>query len=223
MRVLVTGGASGLGLSICDAVVSAGGQAFVLDRQSASGYPGYQVDLVDAESTRVGVDAAIAEFNGLDAVVTAAGIDACGPLEKVDETDWERVVAVNLFGTARVIRYALPALRASHGRVITIASTLGLRALPEASAYCASKFAVVGFTRSLASELKGDVGVGMLIPGGMRTHFFDGRDPQYKPGEDADLQDPSDVALAVLAMLQQPLSSQMREVVVVPGGESSWP
>lgn len=225
MRVLVTGGASGLGLAIAEAVNTAGGHAFVLDRQQVPGnqIPGYLCDLLDSESTRIGVMSAINEMAGLDAVVTAAGIDACGPLEKVIEDDWERVIAVNLLGTVRTIRYALPALRESRGRIITIASTLGLRALSEASAYCASKFGVVGFTRSLAAELKGDVGVSMLVPGGMRTNFFNGRDPQYQPGPDAELQQPEDVALAVLAMLQQPLTAQMREVVVVPGGETSWP
>lgn len=225
MRVLVTGGASGLGLAIAEAVNRSGGQAFVLDRQQVAGnqISNFQVDLLDSESTRIGVMTAINEMGGLDAVVTAAGIDACGPLEKVSEEDWERVIGVNLMGTARVIRYALPALRESRGRIITIASTLGLRALPEASAYCASKFAVVGLTRSLAAELKSEVGVSMLIPGGMKTHFFDGREAKYQPGPDAELQQPEDVAFAVLAMLQQPLSSQMREVVVVPGGETSWP
>lgn len=225
MRVLITGGASGLGLAIAEAVAQTGGRPYVLDRQSTpqKQIPGYQVDLVDPESTRIGVATAVQELGGLDAVVTAAGIDACGPLEKVDESDWERVVAVNLFGTVRVIRNALPALRESRGRIITIASTLGLRPLPDASAYAASKFGVVGFTKALAMELKGDVGVGVLIPGGMATSFFDGREEKYRPGEDAELQDPGDVALAVLAMLQQPLTSQIREMVIVPGGETSWP
>lgn len=225
MRVLITGGASGLGLAIAEAVVSTGGQAFVLDRQTMLGgqIAGHQVDLQDAEGTRVGVATAIEEMGGLDAVVTAAGVDACGPFEKVLEEDWEKVVTINLLGTARVIRYALPALRESHGRIVTVASTLGLRPLPDASAYAASKFGVVGFSRALAMELKGEVGVSLLIPGGMRTHFFDGRDPKYQPGPDAELQEPSDVALSVLAMLSQPLSAQIREMVVVPGGETSWP
>lgn len=225
MRVLVTGGASGLGLAIAEAVINTGGQTFVLDRQSVpeNRIPSYQVDLTDAEATRIGVMNAVTELGGLDAVITAAGIDACGPVEKVDEQDWERVIAVNLLGTVRVIRYALPHLRESKGRIVTVASTLGLRALPEASAYCASKFGVVGFTRSLAAELKGDVGVSMLIPGGMKTNFFVGREEKYQPGADAELQDPADVALAVLAVLSQPLSSQIREIVLVPGGETSWP
>src|SRR5207237_5445363 len=113
-----------------------------------------------------------ARLGGLGAVVTAAGVDSCGPLGEVPAPDWERVVAVNLLGTAAVVRAALPYLEAAHGRVLTVASTLGLRALPDATAYCASKFGVVGFTRSLAAELAGRVGVTLLVPGGMRTAFF---------------------------------------------------
>src|SRR5687767_683538 len=109
-----------------------------------------------------------------------AAIDACGDILDVDAEAWEQVIAVNLVGTAAVVRAALPALERSRGRVVTVASTLGLRALPAATAYCASKFGVVGFTRALASELGDRVGVTMLIPGGMKTHFFDGRREEFK-------------------------------------------
>jgi NAD(P)-dependent dehydrogenase (short-subunit alcohol dehydrogenase family) len=160
---------------------------------------------------------------GLGAVVTAAGIDACGRLADVDADRWDRVVAVNLLGTAAVVRAALPALEAARGRVVTVASTLGYRALSDATAYCASKFGVVGFSRALQVELAGRIGVTLLIPGGMQTHFFDDRDPQYKPGPDADLQGPDDVAAAVLFALTRPAGSEVRELVVTPPTEPSWP
>src|SRR5206468_4306452 len=86
-----------------------------------------------------------------------------------------------------VVRAALPHLKANHGRVVTVASTLGIKAVSDATAYCASKFGVVGFTRALAAETAGEVGVTLLIPGGMTTHFFDGRPEQYKPGPPARL------------------------------------
>lgn len=67
------------------------------------------------------------------------------------------------------------------------------------------------------------VGVTMLVPGGMRTAFFDGRDPQYKPPEDAMLNDPADVASAVLFALGLPPGCELREMVVCPATEPSWP
>jgi short-subunit dehydrogenase len=122
-----------------------------------------------------------------------------------------------------VIRAALPFLERSGGRIVTVASTLGFRALPDATAYCASKFGVVGFTRALAAEMQGRVGVTLLVPGGMRTAFFDGRDERYRPGPDAELNDPGDVAEAVLFALRQPAGCEVRELVVAPAREPSYP
>jgi NAD(P)-dependent dehydrogenase (short-subunit alcohol dehydrogenase family) len=79
-------------------------------------------------------------------VITAAGVDHPGRLADIPAGDWERVITVDLLATAAVVRAALPYLRDSHGRVVTIASTLGLRAVSDATAYCAAKFGVVGFT-----------------------------------------------------------------------------
>jgi short-subunit dehydrogenase len=107
--------------------------------------------------------------------------------------------------------------------VVTIASTLGLRGVPDASAYCASKFGVVGFTRALAAETAGRIGVSLVIPGGMHTAFFDGRDEQYRPPADAKLNRPEDVAAVVMTVLQQPPGCELREIVVCPSTESSWP
>jgi len=223
VTVVVTGGASGLGRAVAAAVAGAGWRPFVLDRRPADGLPGERVDLADARRAEDAVRRAGEAAGGLAAVVTAAGIDACGPLETVPPEEWERVVAVNLLGTAAVVRAALPFLLHSRGRVVTIASTLGLRALPEATAYCASKFGVVGFTRALAAELAGRVGVTLLVPGGMRTAFFDDREERYRPGPEAQLNRPEDVAAAVVFALRQPPGCEVRELVVTPSTEPSWP
>jgi NAD(P)-dependent dehydrogenase (short-subunit alcohol dehydrogenase family) len=222
-RVIVTGGAAGLGRAVAEEVRREGWSPFVLDRQPADGFAHAVVDLADGRRAEAAVRQAAAEAGGLAAVVTAAGIDACGPLERVPADEWEHVVAVNLLGTAAVVRAAVPSLLESRGRVVTVASTLGLRALPDATAYCAAKFGVVGFTRALAAELAGRVGVTLLVPGGMRTAFFDGRAEQYRPGPDAMLNDPEDVALAVMFCLRQPPGCEVRELVVAPSREPSWP
>jgi short-subunit dehydrogenase len=82
---------------------------------------------------------------------------------------------------------------------------------------------VVGFTRALAAELAGKVGVTLIIPGGMRTRFFDDRTEQYKPGADAVLNDPANVAEAVLFALRQPAGCAIRELVVAAETETSYP
>ena len=222
--VLITGGSSGLGAAVAAAVEAEGGTPVVLDRQPPpNGFAFHEVDLARPRDAEAAVRAAVGEHGGLQAVITAAGTDACGDILDVDADDWDRVIAVNLIGTAAVVRAALPALERSRGRVVTVASTLGMRALPAATAYCASKFGVVGFTRALASELGDRVGVTLLIPGGMRTHFFDDRPDDFKPAPDQHLNDPADVARTVLFALRQPAGCELRELVVAPATEPSWP
>jgi NAD(P)-dependent dehydrogenase (short-subunit alcohol dehydrogenase family) len=222
--VIVTGGSSGLGAAVAEAVEEHGGTPVVLDlKPPANGYRFEPVDLSDTRQAETVVDRVADAHGGIHAVVTAAGIDACGRIEQVGAEDWERVVAVNLLGTAAIVRAALPHLERSRGRVVTVASTLGLRALSDATAYCASKFGVIGFSRALAAETAGRVGVTCLVPGGMQTAFFDSRDEQYRPGPDADLNPPEEVAATVMFALTRPDGVELRELVVCSSGETSWP
>jgi NADP-dependent 3-hydroxy acid dehydrogenase YdfG len=226
--VLVTGGSSGLGAAVVAAVAAAGGRPVSLDRVTSPeleerGVEQVEADLVDTRAAEAAVRRASKQVGGFDAVVACAGTDACGRLEDVAADAWDRVVLVNLLGTAAVVRAALPDLLERRGRVVTVASTLGLRALSDATAYCASKFGVVGFTRALIAETQGRMGVTLLIPGGMHTAFFDGRSEQYKPPPDAKLNQPADVAQAVLFALRQPPGCELRELVITPSVEGSWP
>lgn len=223
--VYVTGGASGLGAAVVAAVAKAGGTPAVIDLAPPEdpAVAHAVADLSDSAAAEDAVADLVSRVGPPTAVVTAAGTDACGPLAEVDIQTWERVVRVNLFGTAAVVRACLPHLEKVRGTVVTVASTLGLRPAGDATAYCASKFGVVGFTRALAMELAGRVGVTLLVPGGMRTHFFDGRSEQYKPGPDAQLNDPADVAQTILLALRQPVGCEVRELVVATSTEPSWP
>src|SRR5215213_5394965 len=131
--VIVTGAASGLGREIARAVEREGGYPVALDIVEAEGIETELVDLADGDAAEAAVGRIAERHGGIEGVVTAAGIDACGPLER------------------------------SRGHVVTIASTLGMRALPDATAYCASKFGVVGFTRALAAETSGRIGVTLIM------------------------------------------------------------
>jgi NAD(P)-dependent dehydrogenase (short-subunit alcohol dehydrogenase family) len=223
-NVLVTGGSGGLGAAVVAAVGKAGGQPAVLDRDPpGADLPHRRLDLADTRATERATTELAEQLGGLDGVVTAAGVDRPGKLADVPGPDWERVVTVDLLATAAVVRAALPFLERSGGTVVTVASTLGVRALSDATAYCAAKFGVVGFTRALAAELAGRVGVTLLVPGGMRTGFFDGRAEQYRPRLDAMLNDPADVAAAVVFALRQPAGCAVRELVICPAEEPSYP
>lgn len=222
--VVVTGGASGLGRAVAAAVREAGGTPVVLDRHEPADDVDHElVDLADGRAAEAAVTRAAERHGGLAAVVTAAAMDVPAPFGQLPAETWERIVMVNLVGTAAVVRAALPHLERSHGRVVTVGSTLSFRVFPDATAYCASKFGVLGFTRALAIETAGRVGVTLLVPGGMRTAFFDEREDNYKPGPDAMLNDPAHVADAVLFALRQPPGVELREMVIAPAVEPSWP
>ncbi|MFY1694494.1 MULTISPECIES: SDR family oxidoreductase [unclassified Solwaraspora] len=222
--VLVTGGASGLGAAVVELVAANGYRPCVIDRRPpADGVPWVDCDLADTRAAESATRQLAEQLGGLDAVVTAAGMDVPGRLDALPGDVWERIVAVDLLATAAVVRAALPWLTEARGSVVTVASTLGVKAVSDATAYCAAKFGVVGFTRALAAELAGTVGVTLLVPGGMRTAFFDDRDAQYRPGADAALNDPAAVAAAVLFAIRQPAGCAVRELVVCADRESSYP
>lgn len=223
--VLVAGGSSGLGAAVAAAVAGRGGTPIVLDRQApAAAWRFEEVDLARSQDAEAVVHRLVDELGGVDAVVTCAGIDVPGPLVEVPTATWERIVAVNLFGTAAVVRAALPSLTARKGAVVTVASTLGHNAVGDGTAYCASKFGVVGFTRALMAEYRGTgVGVTLVTPGGMSTAFFDERDARYRPGPDARLSHPRHVAEVVMMALDQPPGCEIKELVVTGPDEPSWP
>ncbi|EHR49808.1 short-chain alcohol dehydrogenase [Saccharomonospora marina XMU15] len=224
MNVLITGGSSGLGAATVDAVLAEGGTPLVVDRAAPPfDVPYALADLADTPSAESAVRELAEQAGGLDAVFTAAGIDSPGALDTVPAKEWERVVQVNLLGTAAVVRAALPYLERRGGTVVTCGSTLGLRSVSDATAYCASKAGVAAFTRALAAETAGRVGVTLLVPGGMDTAFFDGRDEQYKPPPDAKLNRPEHVAASVLHALRTPPGCEVRELVVCHSEEGSWP
>lgn len=222
--VLVTGGSSGLGAAVVAALLERGDRPCVIDiNPPKADVPFRQVDLSDTRAAEAAVEELADELGGLTGVVAAAGVDTPGKLDEIPAKEWERIVTIDLLAVAAVSRAALPHLKRSNGRLITVASTLGIKAVSDATAYCAAKFGVVGFTRALATETAGEVGVTLLIPGGMSTAFFDGRTEQYKPGPDAKLNDPSHVAAAILFALDQPAGCELREMVVAAATEPSWP
>jgi NADP-dependent 3-hydroxy acid dehydrogenase YdfG len=227
--LIVTGGSSGLGAATCARLRNAGASVVSLDRRPATATADGDavdtevVDLADPDATAAATERAVERLGGVDAVVCSAGVDAPGQLLDTDPKEWRNVIDVNLGGTVSVVRAALPSLLDRQGRIVTVASTLAHKAVSDATAYCASKFAVVGFSRALTAELRGRVGVTMLTPGGMSTAFFDGRTEQYKPPADAVLADPADVAEAILWSLGRPEGLEVRELAVMSAVEGSWP
>ncbi len=154
-RVLITGGASGIGAACVRRFQDDGCRVAVLDRARAGGPEAFAFtcDVSDAASLGGAVDEAAAALGGLDVVVAAAGIAARGTVADTDPADWDRVLAVNLRGVYLTGRAAIPHLRAAGGgAIVNIASQLGVVAAANAAAYCASKGAVISLTRAMAID-----------------------------------------------------------------------
>ena len=183
-RLIVSGGASGIGLAVARMAVARGARVALLDRDTAAlaeavrllgeAALALECDVSDAPAVRTAVDRAAQWLGGVDALVNSAGIDALKSLETTSDEEWARVLAVNLTGPMLVCRAALPHLRAAGGgSIVNIASGAGLRPLPNRTAYCASKAAVIMFGKSLAIETAADgIRVNAVCPGAIDTPLF---------------------------------------------------
>lgn len=183
-QLIVSGGASGIGLAVARMAVARGARVALLDRDTAAladavrrlgeAALALECDVSDASAVRTAVDRAAQWLGGVDALVNSAGIDALTSLETTSDEEWARVLAVNLTGPMLVCRAALPHLRAAGGgSIVNIASGAGLRPLPNRTAYCASKAAVIMFGKSLAIETAADgIRVNAVCPGAIDTPLF---------------------------------------------------
>ena len=185
-RILITGGASGIGLETARLMAMEGASVALLDHNTtqlraavAESGPG-TVHAVAAEVTEeAAVVRAVAEaagaLGGLDGVVNSAGVSLWRPFAELGFDDWRRLHAVNLDGPFLVCRAALPLLLAAGGgTIVNLASGAGLRPLPQLSAYCSSKAALVMLTRSLALEYADrGVRVNAVAPGPIETPMIE--------------------------------------------------
>jgi len=183
--LLVTGTSSGIGLATAVAAAGAGYRTVATLRnpaggealRSAAAAAGVELDVrtldvTDAASIGACIDGVVADHGGLDALVNNAGAGYVGTIEHVSMEDMRKVMEVNYFGVVAMTKAAMPHLRGSGGRVITVSSVGGAVGQPFNEAYCGAKFAVEGFLESLA-PVAGTVGVTVSIvePGPVTTEF----------------------------------------------------
>ena len=182
---VVTGAASGLGAAVARTLTAAGWQVAGLDlRPSPQTALGVEVDVTDADAVGSAVDRVERELGPVAALVTAAGVYEMLPVEDVDDARWHRMMAVNLSGTATTCAAVVPRMVArGRGSVVTISSDLGVGGSQGDVHYAASKGAIVGFTRALATEVEGTgVAVNTVAPGAADTPML-GIDSPWRSGD----------------------------------------
>ncbi|MBL0886415.1 glucose 1-dehydrogenase [Myceligenerans sp. I2] len=227
---LVTGGARGLGAAYARILHDAGASVVVADVLIEQGHALVaelgerarfeELDVTDESAWRRVVSRTIAELGGVDVLVNNAGIANAAPIEHLTLAKWEAVMAVNATGTFLGCRAVVPAMKAAgRGSIVNISSVEGKRGSPHLHGYTASKFAVLGLTKSLAVELgPAGIRVNSVHPGFVHTDMTTRIDPERldiplgRPGL------PQDVAGAVLFLASDASSWVSGAEIVVDGG-----
>lgn len=231
----ITGAGSGLGLALAEALAAGGANIVAADiaphkleatcdRVHAHGTRVLPIalDVAEPASARRAIGQALETLGRLDILVNNAGTDMTRPIDELSEHDWLRVIGTNLNGPFWLAKYAAAHMRgAGGGHIVNIASTAAKRAWPNAAAYHASKWGLLGLSRALHAELRPHgIRVTAVIAGGMRTPFLLERFPELDPST---LQDPADVANAIRSVLLMPAATVVAELTVLPVQETSWP
>lgn len=233
--ILVTGGASGLGAALCRVLCASGAQVVVADlhqdraETTAAALKGeggaahaIGLDVGDAQAAESAIGDIVRRFGKIDVLINNAGTDITLPMAELKPEDWLRVINTNLNGPFLLAKYASEEMkRNGNGHIINVASTAAKRAWPNASAYHASKWGLLGLSHAMHAELRPmGIRVTAVIAGGMRTPFLLDRFPDI---DVATLQEPTNVAQAIKSVLLLPKETVVSEIMVLPMRETSWP
>jgi NAD(P)-dependent dehydrogenase (short-subunit alcohol dehydrogenase family) len=231
----ITGAGSGLGLALATVLAAAGADIVAADidagkldgacarvRELGTRVHALAFDVADPNAARAAIEQALDTIGRLDILVNNAGTDVTLPLADLSEQDWLRVIGTNLNGPFLLAKHAAAHMRqAGGGDIVNVTSTAAKRAWPNAAAYHASKWGLLGLSHALHAELRPHgIRVTAVIAGGMRTPFLLDRFPDLDP---AQLQDPANVAEAIRSVLLLPPSTVVAELTVLPVQETSWP
>lgn len=215
---IITGAGKGIGKATAIALAKEGVNLGLIARTAAdleslqqqiSGEYGVKVhiasaDISNAKEAETAVSNLIQALGSVDILINNAGIAKFGTLMEMDPSEWERIIQVNLMGTYYVTRAALPhMLEKQSGDILNVASTAGERGFATGSAYCASKFALLGLTESLMQEVrKSNIRVTALTPSTVNTELAE--KAGLKIGDEDRMMQPEDVAELALAALKLP-------------------
>jgi 3-oxoacyl-[acyl-carrier protein] reductase len=224
----VTGASRGIGAAVARSLAQHGAKLGLASRTGGDlgldGAVATPCDVRRAEEVDAAVARTVAAHGRLDILVANAGVGAYGPFLELSSDFLEEMIDVNVKGTLYAVRAALPhLLESGEADIVTLASEAGRRGLPLEAAYCASKFAQVGFTRALDHELR-EQGVRCtnVCPGGVATDFAleegRGRTRDVLPG----MMSAEDVADVVLFVLTRPRNHRILETALRPMTEASW-
>ncbi len=225
---LITGASRGIGAAVARSLADEGVRLGLASRSGEdlgiAGAVAAPCDVRRPGEVNALVAEAVGRFGALDILVINAGVGSYGPFLDLPDDELEEMVDVNVKGMLYTVRAALPhLLRSRAADIVTIASEAGRRGLPFEAAYCASKFAQVGFTRALDHEVRPrGIRCTNVCPGGVATGFAMGRGRTPDMPALEGMMSAEDVAEAVLFVLTRPREHRILEVAFRPVTEASW-
>ncbi len=214
---VVTGSSSGIGLATCCALLDAGASVFGLSRRETpiahERFRWLKTDVtIESEIDRA-FEAIFTEHGRVDLLVNNAGFGFFSDIELIDPAEWRKLIDTNLTAMFLCSRKVVPSMKAAgRGMIVNIGSVAGKRGIKGGTAYCASKFAVNGFSESLMEELRGfGIRVACLNPGSVMTEFFDhaGIEPKKH-------MQPDDLARLIVSLVELPDGMLPDEMTVRP-------
>lgn len=242
-NAVVSGAASGIGKAIAQLYLEEGANVVITDINADN------LDKAVAELSQYGnvvaqqgdvrlmadgakmIDAAITNFGGLDILVCNAAIPSVMPIQQLEEAEWDNVIATNLKGMYTLIKHAIdPMIARGGGKIVTLGSELGIVAVPESPVYCASKGAVIMFTKSIAVDLiRHNIRVNSLCPGITQTALLQAevdnslepdviREAQQNWAPILKIADPREIAQGALFLASDDSSFAVGSSLVLDGG-----
>lgn len=222
-NVLITGASSGIGAEIARQLVRKGDFPILIARDETNLHKlrrelkcgeALSCDVTCTEEVNRLANRVEQRYGGIDVLINNAGYGQFGGSSEISMAAYEGMIQTNYLGAVRMTRAFLPQLLQRNGKIINIASTAGLTGTPNLAAYCASKFALVGYSESLQLELAPRIQVGVLCPGPVQTPFFRGEDPAsfFPPLILGQLLDTKTVAHHAVRLIERP------RVKVIPAG-----
>ena len=225
---LITGGSSGIGAAAARLLLNQGHRVAVTGRDcnrlarlwSELGEPAglltLAADASDYDAVQRAVESTVREFGRLDAVVANAGVGAVGNLADGDPAEWREMILTNVLGPALLIKAALPALKATRGRIVLIGSIAGL-IYSEGNLYGAAKWAVTALAENTRLMVTGDgIGVTLIAPGRVQTPFWD----VHGGPPDGAILTADQLASAIAWTISQPANVDVNTVTIRPVGSA---